>query len=105
MRGRAYSKSSAEEAGRYAQSLGYNRVANLIQVVDPPNDAAIERTAERELTIHHSLNSCRFKVDSRVGVVNVAGTVQDELQKDTALQLLRNIAGVREVRSEELRHE
>ena len=102
IRGRAYSKLEAEDAGRFAQSLGYQRVANLIQVIEPPNDEAIERIAEYELAYRRTLDGCRFTVDSNQGVVRVAGTVQHELQKDMALQLLRNIEGVREVRFDKL---
>ncbi len=100
IRGRAYSKADSEQADRVAQALGYNRIANLVEVIPPPDDRAIERRAERELTIHRSLDGCRFKVDARQGVVHVAGTVHYELQKDMAIHLLRNIDGVREVRSE-----
>lgn len=102
IRGRAYSKSEAESAGRFAQSIGYTRVANLIQVVVPPDDVAIVKTAERELTIYRPLEGCRFKVDSKLGVVRVAGTVQHDMQKDMALQIVRNIVGVRQVQAEEL---
>lgn len=102
IRGRAYSKSEAESAGRFAQSLGYTRVANLVQVVEAPDDVAIVRTAQRELTIYRALEGCRFKVDSKLGVVRVAGTVQHDMQKDMALQIVRNIEGVRQVRAEEL---
>jgi osmotically-inducible protein OsmY len=102
VRGRAYSKADAEQAGRHAQSLGYDRVANLIQIVEPPDDDAIERTAEYELTTRQTLEGCRFVVESNQGYVKVAGTVQLELQKDMALQLLRNIEGVRAVNAEQL---
>ena len=102
IRGHAYSTSEAESAGRFALSLGYTRVANLIQVVVPPDDLAIVKTAERELTIYRPLEGCRFKVDSKLGVVHVAGTVQHDMQKDMALQIVRNIEGVRQVRAEEL---
>lgn len=100
IRGRVYDRSVAEDAGRLAQSLGYSRVANLVQVKSPPDDAAIERYAERELTIHRSLDGCTFHVDSDRGILNVNGTVQNDVQKDVAIQLLRNIDGVREVHAE-----
>lgn len=102
IRGRSFSKADAENAARFAQSLGHKRVANLIQVVEPPDDVAIVRTAERELTIYRPLEGCRFKVDSNLGVVRVAGTVQHDMQKDLALQIVRNIEGVRQVRAEAL---
>src|ERR1700694_1532927 len=47
IRGRAADKAQAEQVGAYAQSLGYNRVANLIQIIEPINDAAVARAAER----------------------------------------------------------
>ena len=98
IRGRAADRATAEAAGRYALTLGYNRVANLVQVIEAPDDAAIQRRAERALSIHRSLDGCSFQIDSDQGVVRVAGRVSHELQKDVAAQLLRNIDGVREVR-------
>lgn len=99
IRGRSFDKPVAEEAGRFAQKLGYQRVANLIQVMAPPDDRQIERSAERELTIHRGLDGCKFVIESERGVVRLAGTIQHELQKDMALQLVRNLDGVREVRA------
>ena len=99
IRGRTLDKAKAENAGRIAQSLGYARVANLVQTIEPADDAAIQRRAERELAIHRSLDGCSFRVQSRQGVVRIAGRVHSELQKDVAVQLLRNVDGVREVHS------
>lgn len=98
IRGRAQEKAHAEEAGLLARRLGYERVANLIQVYEAPDDAAIRRTAERELTVHRALDGCRFTVDSKKGILRVNGSVRHELQKDVAAQVLRNIDGVREVK-------
>jgi osmotically-inducible protein OsmY len=96
IRGRTADKAQAELLGTYATSLGYQRVANLVQIVED-DDEHITRMAERELTIHRSLDGCRFHVTSDRGVVHVAGTVRHELQKDVAVQVLRGIAGVRAV--------
>lgn len=100
IRGRTADKAAAEQAGVLAASLGYSRVANLVQIAAPADDARIQRAAERELTLHRSLDGCRFRVKSEGGVVHIAGNVQHELQKDMAVHLLRNIDGVREVRSD-----
>jgi osmotically-inducible protein OsmY len=100
LRGRADEKVDAEAVGLLALQLGYTRVANLIQVFEAPDDALIERKAERELTIHRSLDGCKFSVDSRRGVLHVNGQVVHELQKDVAMQLLRTIDGVRDVKFE-----
>jgi osmotically-inducible protein OsmY len=99
IRGRTIDKATADVAGRIATSLGYTRVANLVQVVQPIDDAAIARVAERELTKHRSLDGCNFRVGSKGGVVTVGGTVKYELQKDVAIGLLRTIDGVRSVQS------
>ena len=99
IRGRTLDKAKAENASRVAQSLGYARVANLVQITEPADDAAIQRRAEREQSIHRSLDGCSFRVQSNEGVVRIAGRVHSELQKDVAVQLLRNVDGVREVRS------
>src|SRR4029077_1139607 len=82
LRGRVESAATAAEAGALAQSLGYQRVANLIQVVEPPDDTAIARLAERHLGLLRELDGCQFRVDSDHGVVHLAGKVQYELQKD-----------------------
>ncbi|HEV8658519.1 MAG TPA: BON domain-containing protein [Thermoanaerobaculia bacterium] len=100
IRGRALDAAVAEDAGRFAQSLGYTRIANLVKVVAPPDDAVIERLAERELSRHRSLDGCTFYIDSDNGVVRLAGHVRHQLQKDYAIELLRNIDGVREVHAD-----
>jgi osmotically-inducible protein OsmY len=97
LRGKADSAASAAEAGTVAQSLGYQRVANLIQVVEPPDDAAIERRVERQLGLSRALDGCQFRADSDHGVVRLTGKVQYELQKDVAVDVVRQIDGVREV--------
>ena len=100
LRGTTTDAAAAQRAGTLAQNLGYARVANLIRVVLPPDDAAIERTAERQLSIHRALDGCHLRVDSTGGVITVAGKVDHELQKDVAVNLLRQIDGVRSVRAE-----
>jgi osmotically-inducible protein OsmY len=100
IRGRAVTKADAEQAALIAQQLGYARVANLVQVIEAPDDRAIERRAEMELTSHRSLDGCKFRIDSEKGVLTVGGSVQHELQKDVTIQLLRTIDGVREVRTD-----
>lgn len=96
IRGRAADKAQAEEVGRVAQSLGYARVANLVQVVEN-RDAEIARAAEVELSVNRSLDGCKFRVTSEQGIIRVAGEVRHELQKDVAMQVLRSIDGVRAV--------
>ena len=96
IRGRAADQASAEAVGTYATTLGYTRVANLIQIAKH-DDAQLARTAERELSAHRALDGCKFRVSSEKGKVHVAGSVQHELQKDVAAQVLRSINGVRSV--------
>lgn len=96
IRGRVADKEQAAILNTYAQTLGYTRVANLVQIVKN-NDAQIARAAERELTVHRALDGCQFSVRSEQGVLHVAGRVRHELQKDVAFQLLRSIDGVRSV--------
>lgn len=96
IRGRATDKAQAETLNQYAQTLGYRRVANLIQIVKH-EDAAIARAAERELAVHRSLDGCQFSVTSVKGKLKVAGHVRHELQKDVAMAVLRSINGVRSV--------
>ncbi len=97
IRGRTSDTAMAREAGRFAKSLGYQRVANLIVIVA---DIAIERFAERELDMARPLEGCTFQVSSRKGVVSLRGHVRREIQKDYAVTLLRKIDGVRAVHFE-----
>lgn len=99
IRGRVADKVQAEEVSRIAQSLGYTRVANLIQV-NENRDVEITRRAEIELTVNRSLDGCKFQVTSDQGRVKVAGLVKHELQKDVAAQVLKNIDGIRSVEFE-----
>ena len=99
LRGAAASPSDAERAGQIAHDLGYTRVANLVRVLDPVDDAAIERVAERELSRHRGLDGSSIRVKSERGIVNLAGRVSQELQKDMAVTLVRHIDGVRGVTS------
>jgi osmotically-inducible protein OsmY len=100
IRGRTDNADNASRASRVASQLGYTRIANLVQLSSAPDDAAIQRAAERELARHRSLDGCKLQVDSRHGVVHVAGTVHSELQEQVALELVKNIDGVRGVQSE-----
>ena len=99
LRGRALDAADAARAGVYATQLGYTRVANLIEVAAVPDDARIERTAERKLGLQRALDGCNLHVDSNKGVVTVQGTVNSELQKDVAIDIVRNIDGVRAVKA------
>ena len=98
LKGATSDPAQAEAATAAARSLGYTRVANMIRIVDAPDDAKIERTAERALATR-VLDGCTFHVDSQQGVVTVDGKVRYELQKDVAVNILRNISGVRAVRA------
>lgn len=97
LRGRTTEAGSAQQAATIAQSLGYARVANLIQVADVPDDARITRDAERQLAVHRGLDGTQIAVDSSNGVVRLRGKVSSELQKDMAVTLVKNINGVRAV--------
>jgi len=97
LRGRTADKSVAEKASTVAQSLGFTRVANLIQVADVPDDARIMRAAERELSVHRGLDGTHIVVDSNNGIVRLSGTVTNEVQKDVAVSLVKKLDGVRAV--------
>jgi osmotically-inducible protein OsmY len=96
IRGRVADKQQAEQVGRIAESLGYTRVANLVQVTEN-RDVEITRRAEIELTVNRSLDGCKFQVTSDQGRVRVAGLVIHELQKDVAAQVLKNVKGIQSV--------
>jgi osmotically-inducible protein OsmY len=100
LRGRTLDAAQAEAAGTYAKSLGYARVANLVRVDLAIDDAKIERSIERQLSLSRGLDGCKIKVNSQDGAVRMTGTVQHELQKDFALEVVRNVDGVKSVQSD-----
>ena len=104
LRGRTYERSAAEAAARTVQAQGYSRIANLIQIIEAPNDVTIQREAERELAIHRSLAGSQLSVESEKGIIYLRGRIQHDLQKDIAVAVLRSVEGVREVRSELIRN-
>lgn len=100
LRGRTYDRGAAEAAARAVQAQGHSRIANLIQIIEAPNDVTIQRAAERELAMHRSLGGSQLSVESEKGIIYLRGRIQHDLQKDVAVAVLRSVEGVREVRSE-----
>ena len=100
LRGRTGDADMAAEAGRFAVSRGYRRVANLIEIVPGLGGDAVESEARRELEMARALDGCRFQIDSVGGIVRLRGNVTREVQKDFAVDLVRRIDGVKEVHSE-----
>ena len=99
IRGSTSDRSRALEAGRFARKLGYKRVANLIQITPPSDDAGIVRAAERYLALERSLDGCRFHIESRLGVVHLTGQIHRDGQRNIAVNTVRRIDGVKEVRT------
>ncbi len=99
IRGRTAEPAQADAASCLAASLGYLRVANLIQIVPALADDAIERSATHELKRAMPLMGCTFQVETRRGIVYLLGEVERNDQKDYAVRLIRRIDGVKEIRS------
>ena len=100
LRGKTSDRSKAEEAGRIATTLGHLRVANLIVIVDDDVvDAAINADGHRRLELERDLEGCRFRVDSKRGVILLTGRVLRHTQADLAVAILGKIPGVREVQT------
>lgn len=98
IRGKTSERAKAEEVSRIATTLGYERVANLIVVVDDLTaDAAIVYTGQRRLELEPALEGCRFRVDSNRGVIRLTGRVLRDSQSDLAVEILSRIDGVKEV--------
>lgn len=102
IRGRTQDMDQAAAAAKFAQTLGYTRVANLVQLAVHADDANIQRRAERELTIHRGLEGTNISVASRDGIVSLGGRFASELQRDMAIQLVRQIDGVKGVTTDGL---
>jgi len=100
IRGRTGDPLLAAQAGRFAAGAGYQRVANLIEVVPEIADAALVLGARHELDMTRELQGCHFQIDSAGGIVRLRGEVTREVQKDLAVYLVSKIDGVRVVHSE-----
>jgi hyperosmotically inducible protein len=102
----AAEKQKAEEAVRGVN--GVSNVRNLLQVVPPAKEAAIERAdaeinteVSAALTRQTSLSDSSIKVQSvNKGVVLLGGTAKNLTDHLTAVQTARNVKGVRRVASE-----
>jgi len=99
IRGISADRGKVENARTVALSLGYQRVANLIELTAPANDVDIVRFAEGKLGRQRTLDGCKFHIVSLNGIVRIGGSVDRELQKDVAVEVLRKVDGVKEVHS------
>ena len=98
IRGVTNDRTKAEEASRIATTLGYHRVANLIVVVDDATaDEAIVNMGQRRLELEPALEGCKFRVDSKRGVVRLTGRVHRDVQGDLAIAILSRIDGVKAI--------
>lgn len=97
VRGRVPNRASIDQASSTLRSLGFARVANLLKVSGRPDDEQIRRNVERALVNSPSLDGCKFRINTQSGVVKLDGTVRDELQKDVATDIAREVEGVTEV--------
>lgn len=92
-------RATAEKAVAAVNTLGFTRVANLVQH-ETFDDESLRRAAERQLAQTRSLDGCTLKVSCERGVIHVSGTVQNELQQDIARNVLRGVEGAHQVQVE-----
>ena len=98
IRGKTNDPIKSQAVSRMATTLGYRRVVNLIVIRDDAaNDAAIVYTGQRRLELEPALEGCRFRIASRLGVIQLTGGVRQEAQKDLAIHILSKVDGVKEV--------
>jgi len=100
IRGRSADLATIDRVGQLAAELGHPRIANLVVYTPGIADEEIERNAERELAEARYLEGCKLSVSSKAGVLVVSGTVRRDRQKEAAANLVRNLPGVREVRTD-----
>ena len=97
IRGTTNDADKAANAGKIATLLGYDRVANLIVVVDQPlTDAALAARGQLALDREPGLDGCRFHVASAAGLVSVSGRTARNDQRALAVQVLKHVAGVKD---------
>jgi osmotically-inducible protein OsmY len=97
IRGTTSDADKAANAGKIATFLGYDRVANLIVIVDQPlTDAAVAARGQLALDREPELDGCQFHVASASGLVSVSGRTARKDQKGLAVQVLKRVAGVKD---------
>lgn len=99
LRGRTSSEIAAARATSAVRELGYERVANLVEITTLPDDEAIERLAERRLFLSRGLTGCQFRVNSVAGMLVLTGTATNSMQVELARHILQRIHGVRSVQA------
>jgi osmotically-inducible protein OsmY len=97
VRGNGDAASSAR-AVEVVKSLGFSRVANLVQPTTAFDDESLRREAERQLASNRSLDGCTLHVSCERGVLSVSGRVQNELQEDVTRSVLRTVRGAQDVK-------
>lgn len=98
IRGTTGDAAKSANAARIATFLGYDRVANLIRVVDEPSvDASIVARAHHDLDLEPMLQGCKFHVVLSRGALIVSGHVQNESQKSLAIEILSRVPGVKQI--------
>jgi osmotically-inducible protein OsmY len=100
LRGRTGNPLMAAAAQRFAARAGYQRVANLIEIVPGLTDEALVQSAGRELDMTRELEGCRFQIEAAGGIIRLLGHVVREAQGDYAVYLIAKIDGVKQVHSE-----
>ncbi|HSN68483.1 MAG TPA: BON domain-containing protein [Thermoanaerobaculia bacterium] len=98
VRGKVRDRATWEAVEARLNTLGFSRVANLTRIVPLPSDEVLTSLAERQLSLARGLYGSNLRVATRLGVVTIEGTVQNQAQADAAANLVRRIDGVRDVR-------
>lgn len=98
VRGTVRSRAALKEALERIASLEGARVANMLRFVPMPADEWITSEAERNLSLARGLRGSVLRVSTTGGIVTVSGRVENDIQRDTAAEIVRRIEGVRDVR-------
>jgi osmotically-inducible protein OsmY len=65
----------------------------------PNDDASITAQVKTVLLNDPQVNATKIDVSSQNGVVTMSGTVRSKAEEDRAIQLARQVSGVKDVRS------
>jgi hyperosmotically inducible periplasmic protein len=79
------------------QPLARTEPSKLSGYMDTVNDATITARVKSNLLWNKNTDGLDIGVDTKNGVVTLAGTVKSSIQRDLAVQMARNTSGVRKV--------
>ena len=97
--GRAAELAVVREIEAFIRSRSNRPVISAIEIIEKPDDAIVERRVERALHLNENLADASISIAIANGVIELTGTVENELQIRAAEDTVRTVREVLAVRN------